>query len=116
MRVPALQLWQAGRAHFGGMSDAMTIAASGLQAGMTALSQAASNIVAATTPPPAPATGFTLAYNPSAPFDNLQDLVAVPPVDPATAIAGQIEAANGVRADLVVYRVASHMYRSLLRL
>ena len=40
----------------------------------------------------------------------------MPPVDPATAIAGQIEAANGVRADLVVYRVASHMYRSLLRL
>src|SRR6185312_129772 len=115
MRVPALEFSQAGRAHFGAMPDAMTIAASGIQAGMTALSQAASNIVAATTPP-APATGFTLAYNPSAPFANLQDLVAVPPVDPATAIAGQIEAANGVRADLVVYRVASHMYRSLLRL
>jgi hypothetical protein len=29
---------------------------------------------------------------------------------------GQIEAANGVRANLVVYRVASHIYRSLLKL
>ena len=28
----------------------------------------------------------------------------------------QVAAANGVRANLVVYRVAAHMYRSLLRL
>ena len=96
------------------MSDAMAIAASGIQAGMSALSQAAANVVAATEP--APAGGFALGFNPNAPSANLQDLVAMPPVDPATAITGQIEAADGVRANLVVYRVAAHMYRSLLRL
>lgn len=92
------------------MPDAMAIAASGLQTGMTALSRTAASIAAA------PACGFALGFNPSAPSANLQDLVAMPPVDPATAITGQIEAANGVHANLVVYRVAAHMYRSLLRL
>ena len=94
----------------------MAIAASGIQTGLTALSQAAANVTAATAPVPASACGFALGFNPSAPSANLQDLVAVPPVDPATAITGQIQAANGVRADLVVYRVAAHMYRSLQRL
>jgi len=101
-------------AHLGVMPDAMTIAAAGVQSSMTALSQAAANVVAATTP--APASRFALGFNPNAPSANLQDLVAVPLIDPATAITGQIEAANGVRANLVVYRVAAHMYRSLLRL
>jgi flagellar basal body rod protein FlgC len=101
-------------AHLRVMPDAMAIAASGLQAGMTALSQAAADVAAE--PAPAPACGFALGFNPSAPSANLQDLVAMPPVDPATAITGQIEAANGVRTNLVVYRVAAHMYRSLLRL
>ena len=98
------------------MPDAMAIAASGIQTGMTALSQAAANVVAATTPAPEPVSGFALGFNPSAPSADLQDLVAMPPVDPATAITGQIEAANGVRANLVVYRVAAHMYRALMRL
>ena len=101
-------------AHFERMPDATAIAAAGLQTSMTALSRAASDVVAAATP--APESGFTLAYNPNAPSANLQDLVAVPPVDLATAIMGQIAAADGVRANLVVYRVAAHMYRSLLRL
>lgn len=98
------------------MSDATAIAGSGIQTGLTALSQAAANVAPATVPASMPDSGFALGFYPNAPSANLQDLVAMPPVDPATAITGQIEAANGVRANLVVYRVAAHMYRSLLRL
>jgi hypothetical protein len=106
------------------MSDAMTIAAAGVQANLAALSDAAAQVVAATTPnlqsgPPASfkPSGFLLAYNPDAPFANLQDLVAVPDADgPEAAITGTLQAANGVRANLVVYRIASHLYRSLLKL
>lgn len=105
------------------MPDAMTIAATGVSANLSAFSDAASAMVAATTPvqqSPAPApvkpSGFLLAYNPDAPFANLQDLVAVPDTSPEAAMTGMIEAANGVRANLVVYRIASHLYRSLLNL
>ena len=105
------------------MSDAMTIAAAGVRANLSALSDAAASVVAATMPSaqdvaPAPVkpSGFLLAYNPDAPFANLQDLVAVPNASPEAAITGALQAANGVRANLVVYRIASHLYRSLLNL
>ncbi|MBS0280578.1 MAG: hypothetical protein JSR25_05405 [Proteobacteria bacterium] len=105
------------------MPDAMTIAAAGVRANLAALSDAATSVVAATTPglqsgPPASfkPSGFLLAYNPDAPFANLQDLVAVPDASPEAAITGMLEAANGARANLVVYRIASHLYRSLLKL
>lgn len=114
MPCPILKVGQSRQRIFRVMSDAMAIAASGIQSELTALSQAAANVAAATAP--ASDSGFALGFNPNAPSANLQDLVAMPPVDPATAITGQIEAANGVRANLVVYRVAAHMYRSLLRL
>lgn len=101
----------------------MTIAAVGVRANLSALSDAAASVVAATTPglqrgPPTSfkPSGFLLAYNPDAPYANLQDLVAVPNVGPEAAITGTLEAANGVRANLVVYRIASHLYRSLLKL
>lgn len=105
------------------MTDAMTIAATGVRANMAALSDAAASVTAAAMPdvqsgPPASfkPSGFLLAYNPNAPFANLQDLVMVPNTDPATAITGTIQSANGARANLVVYRIASHLYRSLLKL
>ena len=105
------------------MPDAMTIAAAGLRANLAAMSDAAASVAAATTPgmqsgPPASfkPSGFLLAYNPDAPFANLQDLVAVPDASPEAAITGMLEAANGARANLVVYRIASHLYRSLLKL
>ena len=120
MPWPILKAQQAGEPHFGAMPDAMTIAASGLQSSIAALAQASANVVAATEPAslptPVPACGFTLGYNPSAPSTNLQDLVALPPVDPVAAITGQMEAADGVRANLVVYRIAADMYRALQRL
>lgn len=105
------------------MSDAMTIAAAGVRANLAALSDASASLAAATMAPaqdvaPAPVrpSGFLLAYNPDAPFANLQDLVAVPDASPEAAITGALQAANGVRANLVVYRMASHLYRSLLNL
>ena len=105
------------------MPDAMTIAAAGVSASFSALSDAAASVVAANPPvlqSGAPASfkpsGFLLAYNPDAPFANLQDLVAVPNASPEAAITGALQAANGVRANLVVYRIASHLYRSLLNL
>jgi len=106
------------------MPDAMTIAAEGVRANLSALSDAAASVVAATTPglqsgPPASfkPSGFLLAYNPDAPFANLQDLVAVPDAGgPEAAVTGMLQTANGVRANLVVYRIASQLYRSLLDL
>ena len=106
------------------MPDAMTIAAEGVRANLSALSDAAASVVAATTPglqsgPPASfkPSGFLLAYDPKAPFANLQDLVAVPDAaNPEAAITGMLQTANGSRANLVVYRIASQLYRSLLDL
>ena len=106
------------------MPDAMTIAAEGVRANLSALSDAAASVVAATTPglqsgPPASfkLSGFLLAYNPDAPFANLQDLVAVPDAGgPEAAVTGMLQTANGERANLVVYRIASQLYRSLLDL
>lgn len=98
----------------------MAIAASGSPAAAS-LIQAASSAAGSSAPAPqapAPAqlsgSGFILAYNPDAPFANLQDLVAVPDVDPNAAITGALQAANGAPASPVVYRIASHLYRSLL--
>ena len=97
----------------------MTIAAPGLQAPATlpspAASSAAADAPAPTESAPAPLalSGFILAYNPNAPFANLQDLVAVPDADPQAAPSGALHAADGTTANPVVYRIASHLYRSL---
>src|SRR3569833_1459173 len=101
------------------MSDAVTIAAAGMRANLSALSNDAHAMVAATTPPtqraaPVAPSGLLLAYNPDAPYAILQDLGAVPNAGAEAATTGAIQAANGVRANLVVYRIASHLYRSLL--
>ncbi|MES2253593.1 MAG: hypothetical protein V4559_00985 [Pseudomonadota bacterium] len=100
------------------MPDAMAIAASGSPAAAS-LSQAASSAAGSSAPAPqipAPAqlsgSGFILAYNPNAPFANLQDLVAVPDANSGTT--GALQTANGTPANPVVYRIASHLYRSLL--
>lgn len=90
----------------------MTIAAAGVSANLSAFSNAASATAAATTPQnttPASAktcarilqaAGFLLAYNPDAPFANLQDLVAVPDTSPEAAMTGMLQAANGARAPI----------------
>lgn len=98
------------------MPDAMTIAPSGAH---TAIALPAPTPAAApdNAPPPMPAPslaphGFILAYNPDAPFANLQDLVAVPDTHSRSG-GGAIESANGAPAHPVVYRVAAHLYRAL---
>jgi hypothetical protein len=105
------------------MPDAMTIAAPGFQAAAASSSQAASPAAGNSAPAPQTSTpvpldrpGFILAYNPNAPFANLQDLVAVPDSGPQASLTGALHAANGVPANPVVYRIASHLYRSLLDL
>jgi hypothetical protein len=121
MRHRALAAWQAGLCHFCAMLDAMAIAASGFLAATAPPSQTASPAAGNSAPAPqdsAPAPlarqGFILAYNPNAPFANLQDLVTVPDTDPQAAATGSLQTADGGAANPVVYRIASHLYRSLL--
>lgn len=104
------------------MPETMTIAAPGLQAPAAPPSQAApsaaADVPAPTVSAPAPLalSGFILAYNPNAPFANLQDLVAVPDAGPDAALTGALQASDGAPANPVVYRIASHLYRALLDL
>lgn len=93
------------------MADAMTIAASGMQAAGRTLSVVASDVAVATMTAPVPAT--TPAQ---APYANAQGMLAAPPLDLATQLVSQMEAVNNFRANLAVYRTASKMYQSLLRI
>ncbi len=98
----------------------MAIAAAGLAAPPAPSSQTASAAGAgapapqASTPAPLNLPGFILAYNPNAPFANLQDLVTVPDSDPKAALTGTLQTSDGSQASPVVYRIASNLYRSLL--
>jgi flagellar basal-body rod protein FlgC len=57
---------------------------------------------------------YNLAYDPQAPYANMQGMVATPNVDMPSQILDQIEAANSFRASLAVYKIASRLYKSLL--
>ena len=57
---------------------------------------------------------YNLAYDPQAPYANMQGMIATPNVDMPTQIIDQIEAVNSFRANLAVYKVASGLYKSLL--
>jgi flagellar basal-body rod protein FlgC len=57
---------------------------------------------------------YNLAYDPQAPYANMQGMIATPNVDIASQIVAQIEAANSFRANLAVYKAASGLYKSLL--
>ena len=56
----------------------------------------------------------TLAYDPNAPFANMQGMVAVPNVDPATEFVHMTQAADSLRANVAVFKVASQMSKTLL--
>ena len=90
------------------MADAMTIAAQGLQAAGQAMSALASDVVNANRLGPAIAAPAPSAAAPG--------VIAAPNLDMATLIVSQMEAGNAFRANLAVYRTASRMYQSLLRL
>ena len=108
------------------MDAAMAIAASGMAAASTSLTASASNIANMQTVEPVPASGgvttalsgalpnFSLAYDPSAPFANLQGMVATPNVDPVTEAVNQISASEAFRANLAVFETASKNFKALL--
>ena len=57
---------------------------------------------------------YTLAYDPSAPFANLQGMVAAPNVDLAAQAVNQLSSALAFRANLAVFQVASNNFKTLL--
>ncbi len=57
---------------------------------------------------------YTLAYDPTAPFANLQGMVATPNVDPVAQAVNQISASDAFRANLAVFETASKDFKSLL--
>jgi flagellar basal-body rod protein FlgC len=57
---------------------------------------------------------YNLAYDPQAPYANMQGMVATPNVDMPSQILDQIEATNSFRANLAVFWTASRLYKSLL--
>ena len=58
--------------------------------------------------------GHALAYDPSAPFANLQGMVAAPNVDPVAETVKQISASAAFRANLAVFEAADRNAKSLL--
>jgi flagellar basal-body rod protein FlgC len=56
----------------------------------------------------------TLAYDPQSPFANLHGQVAVPNVDLATQLVDMTQAVHSFRANLAVFKTASHMAKTLL--
>ena len=118
--------------HDGAMSNAMNIAASGMQAASARVEAAASNIVnmdssgyqpVSVAQSPAPDGGVSaslqpvtpatlLAYNPASPYANLQG--SQPNVDTATEIVNMKEASYDFRASLQAYKASSEMFKTLL--
>ena len=106
------------------MSSATDISAAGMQAASRWFSTTASNIVALTSAPPAPQSpadagggslpSFLLAYDPQAPFANMQGMTATPDGDLASQMVHLHEAANSFRANLLAFKVSSRMIDNLL--
>jgi flagellar basal-body rod protein FlgC len=57
---------------------------------------------------------YTLAYDPSAPFANLQGMVAAPNVDPVAEAVNQMSASAAFRANIAVFKVAEQNCKTLL--
>jgi flagellar basal-body rod protein FlgC len=110
------------------MSSATDISAAGMQAASLWFSTTASNIVALTSAPltpqqpadtadtasPQSLPAFLLAYDPQAPYANMQGLVAAPDADLATQMVHLHEAANSFRANLLAFKFSSRMIDNLL--
>lgn len=113
------------------MDSAMSIAASGMMAAQAGLAASASNIanMQAESPVPAAGTSMTgggvqaaastaprpvLAYDPSAPFANLQGMVATPNVDLAAEAVNQITASIAFKANLAAFKAAESNYKALI--
>ena len=107
------------------MDSAMAMAASGIAAASANLTASASSIVSMETTGPVPAGGataatsnalpsYTLAYDPSAPFANLQGMVAAPNVDPVAESVNLTTASLAFRANLAVFEAANKNFKTLL--
>jgi flagellar basal-body rod protein FlgC len=57
---------------------------------------------------------YALAYDPSAPFANMQGMVATPNVDPAQEVVNQMMAALAYRANIATFKTAQQMEKTLL--
>lgn len=58
--------------------------------------------------------GYTLAYDPSAPFASLDGMVAMPNVDPAAEIVNQMTASFAYKANIATFKTAQSMVKTLL--
>jgi flagellar basal-body rod protein FlgC len=107
------------------MDSVMAMAASGMAAASASLTASASSIASMETTGPVPAGGatavtssalpsYTLAYDPSAPFANLQGMVAAPNVDPVAQSVNLISASVAFRANLAVLEAADKDFKTLL--
>lgn len=67
--------------------------------------------VQAATSPSTPS--YVLAYDPTAPFANLQGMVAAPNVDPAAEMVNQISASFAFKANLAAFKAAQSDYKAL---
>jgi len=56
---------------------------------------------------------YVLAYDPTAPFANLQGMVAAPNVDPAAEVVNQISASIAFKANLAAFKAAQSDYKAL---
>ena len=113
------------------MGDGMSISASGMQAASRWFSMTASNIVAQNAgggPTPsdqAPSDQGNkgaadalqtsrLAYDPQAPYANMQGMIAPQNSDLVTEMVHLREAQNSFRANLAAFKTSSHMFKALL--
>ena len=106
------------------MDAAMAIAASGMAGASASFTASASQTLAATlqavpgggvsTATSNALPGSSLAYDPSAPFANLQGMGVAPNIDPIAATVNQITASQAFRANLAVFETASKNFKSLL--
>lgn len=107
------------------MDAVMAIAASGMAAASASLTASASNIASMDTTGPGPGGAVpavlsntlpspTLSYDPSAPFANLQGMVAAPNADPAAEAVDLVSSSLAFRANLAVFQVASKDFKTLL--
>ena len=103
----------------------MAMAASGMAAASASLTASASSIVSMETTGPVPASGataatsntlpsYTLAYDPSAPYANLQGMVAAPNIDPVAQSVNLMSASVAFRANLAVFEAANKNFKILL--
>ena len=57
---------------------------------------------------------YILAYDPTAPFANMQGMVAAPNVDPVSEVVNQISASAAFEANLNSFKAADRNFKSLL--